>query len=83
MLHNKAISLMPRSDSVTMNVIVANLMVPDSNAVPTYSVCSYTMSGENPGLSAPLDESAVRIGNSLLSADVPEEAIRRDGDEGF
>jgi hypothetical protein len=74
---------MPVSESTTMNVIVSNLTPPDRNLTPTYSVCSYTLPSESAEYSVPLSERAVRLGNSLLNAAVPESAILRDGDEGF
>jgi hypothetical protein len=83
MLQTKMRSAMPVSESTSMNVVVSNLALPSSNARPTYSVCSYTAPGESMSRCAPLSESAVRLGNSLLAALVPEQAIRRDGDEGF
>lgn len=83
MHQNKLNTLPPLSESMTMNIVVSNLIPPDSNAVPTYSVCSYTIGEESTGRSAPLNEATVRLGNSLLSAVVPEAAIRYDGDEGL
>jgi hypothetical protein len=47
-------------------------------ALPNCSVSSYTLQTEDIGPSHPLSADAVRIGNSLLSAQVPESAILRD-----
>jgi hypothetical protein len=44
---------------------------------------SYTLPSENTEPSHPLSEGAVRVGNSLLSARVPEAAILRDEAEDF
>jgi hypothetical protein len=52
-------------------------------ALPASSVCSYTVSRETSKPSAPLSEAAVRVGNSLLTARVPEDAFLRDTDEDF
>lgn len=73
------------SESTTVTIVgVSNLAVPtDSRALPTYGVSSYTMPSENTSPSHPLNEGAVRVGNSLLSARVPESAILRDKAEDF
>jgi hypothetical protein len=60
-----------------------NMAAPDFYAVPASNIFSYTPSEGNIRPSAPLSEGAVRLGNSLLSARVPEHAIRRDVSEGF
>jgi hypothetical protein len=65
--------------STTVTIVgVSNLAPADSRALPTYGVTSFTMPSDNPAPSHPLNEGAVRVGNSLLSARVPESAILRD-----
>jgi hypothetical protein len=65
--------------STTVTIVgVSNLTPPDSRALPTYGVTSFTMPSENTQPSRPLNEDAVRVGNSLLDARVPESAILRD-----
>ncbi len=65
--------------STTVTIVgVSNLTPADSRALPTYGVTSFTMPSENTAPSHPLNEGAVRVGNSLLSARVPESAILRD-----
>lgn len=69
-----------RSQSTTVTVIgVSNFVPPaDSRALPTYGVTSYTVPMDSAAPSRPLSEGAVRVGNSLLTARVPESAILRD-----
>ncbi len=70
------------SESTTVTIVgVSNLAPGDSRALPTYEVTSYTAPGENTERSHPLSEGAVRVGNSLLNARVPETAILRDRPE--
>lgn len=54
-----------------------------SRPVPASSVCSYTIAREGKEPSSPLSEGAVRVGNSLLTAHVPETAFLRDSNEDF
>lgn len=71
------------SESTTVTIVgVSNLAPADSRELPTYSVTSYTAPSESLGPSRPLSEGAVRLGNSLLNANVPESAIRRDTSTG-
>lgn len=73
----------PLSDSTTITIVgTSNFVAPaDSRELRSYEVMSYTAPSENVGPSDPLDESAIRIGNSLLNAQVPEEAFLRDDPE--
>lgn len=72
------------SESTTVTIVsVSNLTPTDSRALPTCGVTSYTVPSENQTPSRPLDEGAVRVGNSLISARVPESAILRDRTEDF
>ncbi len=72
------------SDATTTTIIwVSNSAIRDPRMLPESGVMSYTVSSENTAPSRPLSESAVRIGNSLLDARVPESAILRDTSEGF
>jgi hypothetical protein len=72
------------SESTTITIVgVSNLTPADSRALPTYGVMSYTAPSENTAPSTPLNEGAVRVGNSLLNARVPESAILRDETEDF
>jgi hypothetical protein len=72
------------SESTTVTIVgVSNLTLADPRALPTCGVTSYTLPSENTAPSHPLNEDAVRVGNSLLSARVPESAILRDRAEDF
>jgi hypothetical protein len=72
------------SESTTVTIVgVSNMAPADSRALPTYEVTSFTVPSENTAPSHPLNEGAVRVGNSLLSARVPESAILRDKAEEF
>jgi hypothetical protein len=62
---------------------VSNSAIRDPRTPPECGVMSYTVSSENTVPSRPLSENAVRIGNSLLDARVPESAILRDTSEDF
>jgi hypothetical protein len=74
----------PMSESTSVTFVgTSNLIPPESGGLPSYGVCSYTVPGESGGISPPLSESAVRVGNSVLSAHVPEHAILRDPSEDF
>lgn len=68
------------SDSHTMNVVVSvvNFCSPEMSMVN-----SYTLPTENIAPSRALDEGAVRVGDSLINARVPESRIRRDRSEEF
>jgi hypothetical protein len=70
------------SESTTVTIVgISNATPDDSRAVPTYGVTSFTMPSDNTQPSRPLNEDAVRVGNSLLNARVPESAILRDRTE--
>jgi hypothetical protein len=70
------------SESTSVTIVGNyNATPPDSRALPTYSVTSYTVATESTTPSHPLNEGAVRVGNSLLDARVPESAILRDRSE--
>jgi hypothetical protein len=67
------------SESTTITIVgVSNATPSDSRELPTYGVTSYTVPTENTAPSHPLNEGAVRVGNSLVRARVPEAAILRD-----
>jgi hypothetical protein len=69
----------PMNDSTTVTIVgVSNFALPDSREMPTYGVTSYIVPDHDSAPSSPLSEGAVRVGNSLLSAYVPESAILRD-----
>jgi hypothetical protein len=69
----------PANESITITIVGDQNMAPsDPWAMPASNVCSFTMSGDVNTPSAPLSEGAVRVGNSILSAVVPEQAILRD-----
>jgi len=70
-------------ESTTVTIVGVSNAPADSRELPTYSVMSYTVPSENAAPSHPLSEGAVRVGNSLLSARVPESAILRDKSEDF
>jgi hypothetical protein len=71
----------PESSVTTVTYVgISNAPIRDPNAC---SVMSYTLPSENTEPSRPLSEGAVRVGNSLLSARVPESAILRAGPEDF
>jgi hypothetical protein len=71
-------------ETATTTIIgVSNLAIRDPRTPPEYGVMSYTASSENTAPSRPLSEGAVKIGNSLLDARVPESAILRDTSEDF
>jgi hypothetical protein len=77
-------SPMPASDSITITVVGdQNMAPPAAWSLPTSSVCSFTVADDSSVPSAPLNEGAVRVGNSLLSSFVPEGAILRDKSEDF
>jgi len=56
----------------------ANLFVRDPRELQECQVMSYVVPTENASPSHPLSEGAVRVGDSLLNARVPEAAILRD-----
>ena len=66
------------SESTTVIVGVSNATPADSRALPTYAVTSLTMPSDDNRPSRPLNDGAVRVGNSLLDARVSESAILRD-----
>jgi len=67
------------TESTTVTIVSNYNLVPaDARELPSYSVTSYTAPSENTKTSNPLNEAAVRVGNSLLDAHVPESAILRD-----
>jgi hypothetical protein len=72
-------------DETTLTTIigVSNLSVPDPREVPQCQVMSYIAPTEDIAPSHPLSEGAVRVGDSLLNARVPEAAIQRDASEDF
>jgi hypothetical protein len=68
---------LPSSESKTITIIgPAN--APVAGELPDYSTASFTLPSENIAPSQPISEGAVRVGNSVLSARVPESAILRD-----
>ncbi len=69
--------------STTTIIGVSNLSIADSREPQTCEVMSYTVPSDNAAPSAALSDAAVRLGNSLLSARVPETAILRDTGEDF
>jgi len=70
------------SESTSVTIVgISNLTPADSRALPSYSVTSYTVPTEGTAPSRPLNEGAVRVGNSLLNARVPESKILRDRPE--
>ena len=72
------------ADSMSVTIVGSQNMAPAASwAMPTSNVCSYTAPGENMSTCSPLSEGAIRLGNSLLTAYVPEDAILRDTTEGF
>lgn len=73
---------LPASESTTITFVGTSNMAPSNSwALPTSGLCSYTAPDDITRPSAPLSEGAVRLGNSLVSAFVPEDAIRRDVSE--
>jgi len=79
---NSKIPPVSRTESTTVTIVgISNSMPADSRELPSYSVTSYTVPSESTNTSNPLNESAVRVGNSLLDARVPESAILRDRSE--
>jgi hypothetical protein len=70
-------------DSTTVTIVGVSNALPDSRALPTYGVTSFTVSDDNLGPASPLSEGAVRVGNSVLHSRVPESAILRDGGGDF
>jgi hypothetical protein len=79
---NSKIPPVSHTESTTVTVVgVSNLVPGDSRELPSYSVTSYTVPSESAKTSNPLNESAVRVGNSLLGAHVPESVILRDRSE--
>jgi hypothetical protein len=72
------------TESTTVTIVgISNLAPPDSRELTSYSVTTYTVPSESTKTSNPLNEAAVRVGNSLLDAHVPESAILRDRSEDF
>lgn len=70
----------PATGSMTITLIgTVNMAPTPSWTLPTSTVCSYTTNGEMMAPCAPLSDGARRLGNSILSARVSEEAILRDG----
>ncbi|MGA7886520.1 MAG: hypothetical protein WCA44_12320 [Acidobacteriaceae bacterium] len=71
------------SDSNSMNLVVGveNMAAPSEPFETAYSVNSYTIPSENSARSAVLDRGAVRVGNSVITARVPEARILRDRSE--
>jgi hypothetical protein len=67
--------------TLTTIIGVSNLSVRDAREVPECQVMSYIAPTENVSPSHPLSEGAVRVGDSLLNARVPEAAILRDAPE--
>jgi len=79
-----ATSPMPIYESLTITVEDDEPMAPSGCwSVPASQVCSYTLADDSPRPSVPLSEAAVRMGNSILTALVPESAILRDTIEDF
>ena len=72
---------MSHTGSTTVTIVQVSNLPADSRELPSYSVTSYTVPSESTKASNPLNEAAVRIGNSLLNAHVPESAILRDRSE--
>ena len=72
-------------DETTLTTIigVSNLSVRDPRELQECQVMSYVALTENASPSHPLSEGAVRVGDSLLNARVPEAAILRDTSEDF
>jgi hypothetical protein len=82
--NNRNVSTMNTRSSMTITIIGSVNMAPSASwSLPASSFCSYTAGGDSLRPSSPLSEGAVRIGNSILSAVVPEEAILRDATEDF
>jgi len=73
------------SESTTVTILGPVNSTPSDwrEGATTYGVTSYTVPSENTSPSQPLTEGAVRVGNSLLNARVPESAILRDRSEDF
>jgi hypothetical protein len=69
------------SDSPTVTIIGISNM--GTNQLSVQSVTSCSIPSEITAPSERLSNATVRIGNSLLSARVPEERIRRDYSEEF
>jgi hypothetical protein len=69
------------SDSPTITIVGMSNMGADLYSVQSVTSCSIPM--DCTMRSVPLSEATVRIGNSLLSARIPEARIRRDYPEEF
>jgi hypothetical protein len=69
--------------TLTTIIGVSNLSVRDPRQVPECQVMSYIAPTESVPPSRALSEGAVRVGDSLLNARVPEAAILRDPSEDF
>lgn len=72
----------PRSESTTVTIVgVSNFAAADPRVLRSCQVMSYTAPSENITPSLPLNDMAVKVGNSLLDARVPESAFLRDESE--
>jgi hypothetical protein len=69
------------NDVPTVTIVGVSNMGTDLLSVQSVTSCS--VPSEYTGPSQPLSEATIRIGNSLLSARVPEDRIRRDYSEEF
>ncbi len=81
---SKAVMDAAAESTGTMTLIGAFNASPATHLpMPTSESMSLSVPGEIPTPSLPLPEGAVRLGDSLLAARVPEVAFRRDPDEEF
>jgi hypothetical protein len=69
------------SDGPTVTIVGVSNMGADFMSVESVTTCSIPSESMMP--SKPLSRAAVRVGNSLLNARVPESRIRRDYAEEF
>jgi hypothetical protein len=77
-------SRFPAYGTTTITIAVDEHVGPSASwSVPASTICSYTLADDGARPSAPLCEGAVRVGNSILAAFVPENAILRDTTEDF
>lgn len=75
---------LPLSESRSVTFVGNSNFIPQqSGGLPSYGFCSFTVPGEGTGPCPPLSEAAVRVGNSVLSAYVSEDAVLRDHSEDF
>jgi len=69
------------SESPTITIVGVSNMGTDLSPIQTVTSCSIPM--DCTMRSEPLSKATVRVGNSLLSARIPEARIRRDYPEEF